>query len=149
MGHGLSVIGPTPSFPIFYFPHFIFSFPPSRLKIPPLCIGSILPPILIPSVVKNTMVQSIQTNLTTDGTDTIWIKDKRPMALVPSCPHPDPIRGQKCLERSGSGFPDFLLSPFHLFRPALVQAAFAAYSLSVKLKFKDQMAVPSASVTST
>ena len=63
--------------------------------------------------------------------------------------HPDPIRGQKCLERSGSGFPDFLLSPFHLFRPALVQAAFAAYSLSVKLKFKDQMAVPSASVTST
>ena len=53
MGYRLSVIGPTPSFPIFYFPHFIFSFPPSRLKIPPLCIGSILPPILIPSVVKN------------------------------------------------------------------------------------------------
>ena len=58
------------------------------------------------------------------------------MALVPSCTHPDPIRGQKYLERSGSGFPDFLLSPFHLFRPALVQAAFAADSLSVKLKFK-------------
>ena len=53
MGHGLSVIGLTPSFPIFYFPAFIFSFPPSRLKIPPLYIGSILPPILIPSVVKN------------------------------------------------------------------------------------------------
>ena len=51
--------------------------------------------------------------------------------------------------RTDSEFPDFLLSPFHLFRPALVQAAFAAYSLSVKLKFKDQIAVPSASVTST
>ena len=61
MGHGLSVIGPNPSFPIFYFPTFIFSFPPrvtscpSRLKIPPLCIRSILPPILIPSVVKNVL----------------------------------------------------------------------------------------------
>ncbi len=53
MGYRLSVIGLTPSFPIFYFPPFIFSFPPSRLKIPPLYIGSILPPILIPSVVKN------------------------------------------------------------------------------------------------
>ncbi len=39
--------------------------------------------------------------------------------------------------RSDSEFPDFLLSPFHLFRrPVLVQAAFAADSLSVKLKFK-------------
>ena len=43
--------------------------------------------------------------------------------LVPSCTHPDPIRGQKYLERSGSEFPDFLLSPFHLFRPALVDSA--------------------------
>ena len=53
------------------------------------------------------------------------------------------VRGER------SEVPDFLLSSFHLFRSALVQAAFAADSLSVKLKFKDQMAVPSASVTST
>ena len=43
--------------------------------------------------------------------------------LVPSCTHPDPIRGQKCLERSNSEFSDFLLSPFHLFRPALLDFA--------------------------
>ena len=37
--------------------------------------------------------------------------------LVPSCTHPDPIRGQNGLERSGSEFPDFLLPAF-IFSPA-------------------------------
>ena len=34
MGYRLSVIGLTPIFPIFYFPPFIFSFPPSRNFVP-------------------------------------------------------------------------------------------------------------------
>ena len=92
MGYRLSVIGLTPIFPIFYFPHFIFSFPPSRR--------------FVPFAVKNSAA-------------VLWINPAS---------HPDPIRGQKCLERSGSGFPDFLLSRFHLSPPCLGRfCAFCAF----------------------
>jgi hypothetical protein len=64
---------PRLSFPIFFFPDFIFSYPclsPQSCSHPdPIrgqkCLGT------------------IRTNLTTDVTDTIWIKDKR---LIPSFP---------------------------------------------------------------
>ncbi len=38
MGYGLSVNGPTPGFPIFYFPTFIFSYPPPSRHFVPFAV---------------------------------------------------------------------------------------------------------------
>ena len=67
-----------------WFPDFLLS---SFHLFPPLPWFPILPPILIPSVVKNASVDL--TNLTTDCTDTIWIKFKRPMLGFPIFYFPD------------------------------------------------------------
>ncbi len=56
------------------------------------------------------------------------VKNSAAVHRINPASHPDPIRGQKCLERSDSEFPDFLLSRFHLFPRCLARfCAFCAF----------------------
>ena len=69
------------SFPIFHFPAFIFSLPPSRHFVPFAVKNSAavhrINPVPHPAPIRGQKcLGMIRTNLTTDGTDTIWIKDQ-------------------------------------------------------------------------
>ena len=84
------------------FPSFIFS-SPFRVFRGPKCIGA------------------APTNLTTDFTDPIWIKDRRPMLQI----HPDPILSPSVVKNAlvdpNLHFSSLYFPQFHLFRPCLVR----------------------------
>ena len=93
-------------FPIFHFQKFHFFPPPFasfRVFRGPKCIGT------------------APTNLTTDFTDPIWIKDRRPMLQI----HPDPILSPSVVKNAlvdpDLHFSRFYFPQFHLFRPCLVR----------------------------
>ena len=104
MGDGLWVIGPTPSFPIFYFPQFIFSFPPSRHFVPFAVKNSAavhwINPASHPAPIRGQKCLGIiRTNLTTDFTDTIWIKDRFRVSRFSTFPissFPSALPGRFC-----------------------------------------------------
>jgi len=67
-----------------------------------------------------------ETNLTTDFTDPIWIKDRRPLPQI----HPDPILSPSVVKNAlvdpDLRFSSFYFPKFHLFLPCLVR--FAPYA---------------------